>query len=211
MRNEALHPHRQQGMALLIALVVLVVVSILGATAMRSALFQNRISINQQISQMVFQGAESGIQSVFNVANPNTNGGVAPQNTAHVFYRALVLGTPVRICYGDDGVAAADAAVANPADNPVQRALSGDDFVFTFATPCPARADSPILVNAVVSETPPNLPASLPIEGTNLCGNQSGCYSAVQLYSRAFASIANLPVRSSHVQLWGIVAPNAND
>lgn len=195
--------HRQQrGMALLIALVVLIVVSILGATAMRSALFQNRISINTQLSQMMFQGAESGLQSVLNFATGQIADGIRPQDVQHLFYRALVLAQPQRICYGDDGQAEADGDVV--------RTLVGTELEFAFDD-CEARTGSPLLVTAVVSEPPPDMAGALPIEGTNLCGNQSSCYGTAQIYSRAFASINNVPVRTSHVQMWGIVAPNANE
>ena len=195
-------PSRQQGMALLIALVVLVVVSILGATAMRSALFQNRMSINTQLSQMMFQGAESGLQSVLRVATGQIAAGTEPQDAGHVFYQALVLGQAQRICYDDDGVPTADTDVT--------RTVTANDLTFTFDE-CDARTGSPLLVTAIVSEPPPDMAGSLPIEGTNLCGNQTSCFGTAQIYSRAFASIENVPVRSSHVQMWGIVAPNANN
>lgn len=214
-----LHAHpvsRQGGMALLIALVVLVVVSILGATAMRSALFQNRVSINQQMSQMIFQGAESGIRAVLMCADPNEFGRcgkpdapdpadpanpdlnkILPQNPLHIFYLAYMDDAPQRICY--------DGAGDPAADDQVVVTLASGSQVYDF-DPCPANAGSPLRVTAVVSRPPPGLPATLPVEGYNL-----GHFDTAQIYSRSFASINNVTVRSSHVQMWGVIAPSPDE
>lgn len=211
------HSPRQQGMALLIALVVLVVVSILGATAMRSALFQNRVSINQQMSQMIFQGAESGIRAVLvcadpnefdrcgkpaapvpaDPANPDLNK-ILPQNPLHVFRRALE-GTAQQICYDETG----DPTTADLPANAV--VVAGDEFEYNFV-PCAANDGSPLRVTAIISQPAPGLPPTLPLEGFNL-----GDYGTAQIYSRSFASLNNVTVRSSHVQMWGVLTPQEDD
>lgn len=197
------HGHRSEnGMALLIALVVLVVVSILGAASMRSALFQGRISVNQQASQVMFQGAESGIESVFSMSLQQMEDDIQPQNPAHIFYRAVIDGVPQRICYDEDG--------ALTVEEDVTRTLSGDDVVFDYDD-CEQRGDNPLIVTAIVSAPPPGLAQALPLEGTSLCGNNTTCYGTTQIYSQSFASISGLNYLKSHVQMWGILSPSSGN
>lgn len=196
---------QQQGMALLVSLVVLIVVSVLGATAMRSALFQSRISVNSQASQQIFQGAESGLEALLDHAVKQIEvDGYPPQDPRHIFYKALSTSgnTVQRLCFDEKGT----TTVTTDAT----RAPYGDEWDFDYPD-CDERPGSPVLVTTVVTEPPAGIPPSLPIEGTNLCGNQGSCYATTQVYSRAFASIAGMRNISSHVQLWGIVAPDANE
>lgn len=212
------HSSRQRGMALLIALIVLVVVSILGATAMRSALFQNRVSINQQMSQMIFQGAESGIRGVLMCADPNEFGRcgkpdapnpadpdnpdlnkILPQNPLHIFFQAFMDEVPQQICYDESGDPTATDLPANAV------VVVGNELEYDFV-PCPANDGSPLRVTAIVSRPPPGLPITMPVEGYNL-----GHFDTAQIYSRSFASINNATVRSSHVQMWGVIAPSPDE
>lgn len=68
---------RQSGVALFVTLIVLLVVSLLSAGAMRMSLSQSKISLNTRLDTMAFQAAESGIRAVImeaasaNVANTN--------------------------------------------------------------------------------------------------------------------------------------------
>ena len=192
----------QGGMALVVALIVLVVVSILGVTSMRSALFQGRISVNQQASQLLFQGAESGVESVFDFSVEQIDGGIPPQNAAHIFYRAVIDGVPQRLCYDADG--------AITAEEDVTRTVVGEDLEFTYDD-CDQRDDNPLIVTAIVSAPPPGLDQALPLEGTSLCGNNTTCYGTTQIYSQSFASIAGLGYVKSHVQMWGILAPSSGN
>lgn len=51
----------QQGIALLLALVILLVVSIIGVAAMRTSSVSSRIAVGTQLDAMVFEAAESAI------------------------------------------------------------------------------------------------------------------------------------------------------
>lgn len=196
-------PQRKQaGLALVIALIVLVVVSILGVTAMRSALFQGRISVNQQASQLLFQGAESGVESVFDFAAQQIDGGVSPQSPTHIFYRAVIDGVPQRLCYDADGT------IDRTED--VTRTVVGEDLVFDYDD-CDQRDDNPLIVTAIVSAPPPGLDQALPLEGTSLCGNNTTCYGTTQIYSQSFAGIRGLGYVKSHVQMWGILSPSSGN
>lgn len=75
---------RQKGAALIIALLILIVISILGISAMRMSLFNARIATGAQASTMAFQASESALQAVYEEALDADEGG---QN--NVILRAL--------------------------------------------------------------------------------------------------------------------------
>jgi len=54
-------PKQQQGVALAMSLMVLVVLTILGISGMKTGLLQSRMAVNAQDSATAFQGAESGL------------------------------------------------------------------------------------------------------------------------------------------------------
>lgn len=69
IRSNSLSAHRKQsGAALVIALMILVIISIVGLTALRSSVFNTKISTMNQASTMSFQGAETAIAAVFDEA-----------------------------------------------------------------------------------------------------------------------------------------------
>jgi type IV pilus assembly protein PilX len=55
----------QNGAALLIALFVLVIVSVMGITAMKTSMFSAKIATGTQIDAMAFEGAESAITATY--------------------------------------------------------------------------------------------------------------------------------------------------
>ena len=57
-----LFPQQQSGMALIIGLVILLVMTLLGATAMRSSSMQEKISSNMYERNLSFQAAESALR-----------------------------------------------------------------------------------------------------------------------------------------------------
>lgn len=60
--------HSQRGAALVVALLILIIISIIGITAMRTSLFSAKVATMAQASTMSFQGAESAISAVFDEA-----------------------------------------------------------------------------------------------------------------------------------------------
>ena len=60
--------HGQQGVALVIALLILVLISILGVSAMRTSIFNAKIAVGAQVGTMTFQAAESAIAAVYEEA-----------------------------------------------------------------------------------------------------------------------------------------------
>ena len=69
IRSNSLSAHRKQsGAALVVALMILVIISIVGLTALRSSVFNTKISTMNQASTMSFQGAETAIAAVFDEA-----------------------------------------------------------------------------------------------------------------------------------------------
>ena len=66
MHKQAMHKqHKQKGAALLVALMILVIISLIGIAAMRTSLFNAKISASAKASAMVFEGAETAIAAVF--------------------------------------------------------------------------------------------------------------------------------------------------
>ena len=59
---------QQEGVALIVALLILVIISILGVSAMRTSIFNARISLGAQVGTMTFQAAESAIAAVYEEA-----------------------------------------------------------------------------------------------------------------------------------------------
>jgi Tfp pilus assembly protein PilX len=55
---------RQRGVALLVTLVILVIVTFMGLVAMRSGMLQVAIATNSQVNSLLFQNAESGVEAV---------------------------------------------------------------------------------------------------------------------------------------------------
>lgn len=68
---------REQGMALVMSLMILFVLTILGVTAMSTATLQEKMSGNTQEQTRAFEAAESGLKATF------TTAGVFDLNTAN--------------------------------------------------------------------------------------------------------------------------------
>ncbi|RLP52677.1 MAG: hypothetical protein D6160_19605 [Ketobacter sp.] len=77
-----------QGAALFVALIILLVVSLIGVSAIKSGIFHERMAFNAQSEEMSFQAAETGINAV--IAEAEVNGGML--NTV------LKTGTPLEHC-----------------------------------------------------------------------------------------------------------------
>lgn len=70
----ARHTRQQQGIALFVALMILVIISVLGAAAMRSSITNARIITGIQAGEMSFQGAQTAINAVINEMVGSTAG-----------------------------------------------------------------------------------------------------------------------------------------
>lgn len=60
--------YRQKGAALMVALMILTIVSILGVVAMRTSMFNSKITTTAQVATITFDGAESALSAVYNEA-----------------------------------------------------------------------------------------------------------------------------------------------
>ena len=63
----------QEGVALLIAMLILLVVSMMGVSAMKGGLFGERMAFNAQSEEMTFQAAETAINGVISEARSPTS------------------------------------------------------------------------------------------------------------------------------------------
>ena len=62
-------PSRQRGAVLIVSLILLVVMTLLGVTAMNSTSLEERMAANSQITTRAFQTAETGLSIAFNDNN----------------------------------------------------------------------------------------------------------------------------------------------
>lgn len=209
------HPQRkQQGMALLIALIVLVVVTILGLVSMRTALFQNRVSINNQVETLAFQSAESGLDYVMDFARqqsagpdgiPNNGdpGEIPVTDPAHVFNQAISNPEARRVCQTEDG----STPVAE--DTGIQVGQENSDITAAFETLegedglCDPLPGVPARVTVMVKEA---AGGSDLIEGFDVSGSSA---LTVQIVARG--DIPNTSVSSIHAEEWFRPGPGGVD
>lgn len=59
-------PHNQQGATLFVALIILVVVSLIGVTAMKNANVEEQMASNLYQKNLTFQASESAVESTIN-------------------------------------------------------------------------------------------------------------------------------------------------
>lgn len=81
MKKHYFSYRHQQGVALLVTLVLLVIVTFMGLVAMRSGLLNVAMSTNSQVDTLLFQSADAGVTSVENKINASlaaANGPTGP-------------------------------------------------------------------------------------------------------------------------------------
>lgn len=108
---------RQQGMALVIALVILAMISILGIAALRTSIFNTKISTSSQGSAMTFQAAESALAALFQEASQYQNTGSDTSNVIHIAMGQLSSGaiSPIDRCLTQGNLYEARACTNNDA------------------------------------------------------------------------------------------------
>ncbi len=181
----------QRGMALTIALIVLVVVSILGIVALRTALFQNRVSINSQLSTLAFQAAESGLSATRLLDDVATT---SIDERATFFEEAYSNpNEPRRLCVTSTGgiVTATDKGYRDPSTQQI-----------TYTEACSALPNSPAGVTVVISRSP-NSGGML--EGTD---PESGGEMTVQI--RSEGEVTNTNVRAISAEDWYRAGPGGD-
>lgn len=90
----------QKGVALVVALLILVMISIIGVAAMRTSIFNAKISTSAQGSTMTFQAAESALAALFIEASKYNGDEADDTNIIFLALRQLDFGTlaPIDRC-----------------------------------------------------------------------------------------------------------------
>lgn len=90
----------QRGVALVVALLILVMISIIGIAAMRTSIFNAKISTSAQGSTMAFQAAESALAALFIEASEYNGDSADDTNIIFLALRQLDFGTlaPIDRC-----------------------------------------------------------------------------------------------------------------
>lgn len=98
--------HNQQGVSLLVAMVILILVSLLGVTALKNASVEEKMSANLYQKNLTFQASESAVESTINdsdlrkqvltstAAVPKDVAVNIPNTTASVSYKSNGMGAP---------------------------------------------------------------------------------------------------------------------
>lgn len=71
LRTRCVNKYAQGGSALIVSLVFLLLLTILGASAMRSSVFQERMAGSTRDTNLAFQAAEAALRAGENILNPN--------------------------------------------------------------------------------------------------------------------------------------------
>lgn len=99
MRNNTGFRSSQQGAVLVIALIVMVMVSLLGISAMRASVQSNKVATGVQADTMSFEAAETALGMAFNTLNSMSE----EELTA-----AVIDGSSVEYCITEDGITDSD-------------------------------------------------------------------------------------------------------
>jgi acyl-CoA synthetase (AMP-forming)/AMP-acid ligase II len=102
--------HSQQGVALIVTLVILLIVTFMGLVAMRSGMLQVSMATNSQVSSLVFQSADAGNSAVY-AAMTATDPTVDMKNPANLAREAA--GQELVNCLSSTGFDAT-ATIATP-------------------------------------------------------------------------------------------------
>jgi Tfp pilus assembly protein PilX len=86
------YKRHQSGVALVVALMILVIISVIGIAAMRTSLFSVKVATSAQASGMAFQSAESALAAIFNEAT--TVPASTPGHVIRVAVDNMATGTP---------------------------------------------------------------------------------------------------------------------
>lgn len=98
----------QQGAALIVSLVILLVVTLLGVASLRSGIFHERMSLNSQAETLAFLGAESAINGIFSFALE-----IRENRVDDSFFATSLLGNEQQNCITRQGITAAFCADHN--------------------------------------------------------------------------------------------------
>lgn len=96
-------PRNQRGVALLVALLILVIVSLMGITAMKTSMFSAKISTGTQVDAMAFEGAESAVADAYGHLYNMSSADLQPFLNGHVMNRCLTsAGASLVACASSD-------------------------------------------------------------------------------------------------------------
>ena len=111
-----INKQRQQGVALFVALILLLAITLLGVSSLKSGIFHERMSVNSQADTLTFMATESSINSIISFAWQ-----IGQNDVDESFFAESILGAGQRNCIAKDAVLDGDCTV----DNTFDRRASG--------------------------------------------------------------------------------------
>jgi type II secretory pathway pseudopilin PulG len=201
----------ERGMALLIALIVLVVVTILGVVSMRTALFQNRVSINNQLALVNFQAAESALEATMDFAIGQSNGPdgiprtgdlgeVSITDPAHILNPAVNRPEAHRVCPRGDGTPLVAENTFEVIGTKEEEIVQGFEDLADDDALCEPLDGTPTRVTVLVKQG-----AS---EGMGE-GTDAAASGMIAVQIAAQSTVNGTAVSAIHVQEWGRSGPAA--
>lgn len=157
MKREMAFPRAERGVALIVTLFILLVVTFMGLVAMRTGLMQVAMATNSQVNVVLFQNADAGTGTVENVINSSSmsyaNGPTGPITLIRDNPGAEVVG-----CLTKDGLVLATSVTTKQKcdlDNGTQY-ISGRNVVavqVAVRTPVDASGKSQSVINLGTDES----------------------------------------------------------
>lgn len=109
----------QRGAALFVALIVLLVITLMGVSSLKSGIFHERMSMNSQADTLTFMGAESSINSIISFAWQIGDNGVDES----FFAPAILTGQPQLNCVAKDAISSGNCTASQTFDRRAQGVL----------------------------------------------------------------------------------------
>lgn len=110
IKKMPLNYKNQKGAALIVALVMLLAITLLGVSSLRSGAFHERMSLNSQADSLAFLGTESAINGVMSYAWQIGQNGVD-----EAFFAKAILGTQ-RNCISKSAISEGDCTISQTFD-----------------------------------------------------------------------------------------------
>lgn len=140
--GKAISANTQRGAALLVALLILIVVSVLGVSAMKTSMFAAKVATGTQADAMVFEAAESSVADMYEVLGNLDDVSLTTFLDSGVVLRRCLLNSGGRdgACSSGDSMDARNVITASSA-------ASEDGYVLISGNQASTTANTPTFVD----------------------------------------------------------------
>lgn len=180
-----LNAKRQRGAALIVALMILVIVSLLGISAMRASMFNAKISTSVQAASLAFQGAESAVSAAIEEASSDPAGSNPDSLINDGIENFYVAGYTMYRCVTASAITAVDCSSSDRIDT---------------------RGVVQSRSKTVMSGTPRPIPGrSAGVQGSPGAGTQQ---SFLTFYTLGIGTVPDVSAGAYHIQQFSTIGPS---